>query len=136
MTYPATFSDGTGDVRLAGNVNFTNAGNAPAPPAPPITSGSLPQLSAWSSGTAQTNPAGRAITVALAITGDATNNVATCAIAISPNNSDFTTLATVSLAAAVNNTGAITVATNVPLPSGWSIKLTLSHTTVATSSYY
>ena len=30
MTYPANFSDGTGEIRLAGNVNFTSAATAPA----------------------------------------------------------------------------------------------------------
>ena len=29
MTYPANITDGTGDVRLAGNVNFTDATTAP-----------------------------------------------------------------------------------------------------------
>ncbi len=113
-------------TRIAGTLNDAN----------PITAGTLPQLSAWSSGTAQQNAAGRAVTVVLQITADATNNVATCAIALSPNNSDFTTVGTVSLAAAVNNTGAIAVVTSATVPLGWWIKLTLSHTAVATSSVY
>src|SRR6266436_6022814 len=66
----------------------------------------------------------------------ALNTIASCTIAISPDNVTFTTLATPSLAAAVNNTGAITLATNVPLPQGWYIKLTFSNFTVAASKYY
>jgi hypothetical protein len=101
-----------------------------------IVSGTLPQLGAWASGTAQQNPTSRSIVVPLAVTGDATNNIATCAIAVSPDNVTFTTVATASFAAAVNNTGAIAVPVNVVLPAGWWVKLTLSHTTIATSSYY
>ena len=101
-----------------------------------VTSGTLPNTGAWVSTTAKVNPVARDITVILEIVGDATNNIASCVIAISPNNSDYTTVATPSLAAAVNNTGAITMAACVPLPKGWYIKLTLTHVTVAASIYY
>lgn len=123
-------------VELSGSLTFTDAAMQPQPSAPPIASGALPNTGAWVSGTAKQNPVTRAITVALEIVGDATNNIASCVIAISPDNVTYTTLATPSLAAAVNNTGAITLATNVPLPQGWYIKLTLTHTTVAASFYY
>ena len=135
-SYPAAFVDGAGVDRFVGSVLFTDASDQPAPNGNVITSGTLPALSAWSSGTAQQNPVGRNITVAIEVVGDATNNAATCAIAISPNNSDFTTLGTPSLAAAVNNTGAIKMLSNVQLPQGWYIKLTFSHVTVAASFYY
>lgn len=135
--YPANFENSDGSVRLAGEIEFTSSTNQPTNTANPITSGTLPQLAAWVSGTAQQNPVSRAITVALATTGDATNNAATVAVAISPNNSDYTTLATVSLAAAVNNTGAITLLNNVSVPYGWWIKLTIgAHAAVAQSYYY
>lgn len=101
------------------------------------TSGTLPQMAAWVSGTAQQNPVGYPITVVLAPTGDATNNAATVAVAISPDNTTYTTVATWSLAAGVNNTGAITNIVNQPLPVGWYIKITIgAHATVAQSSYY
>jgi hypothetical protein len=126
-----------GSVRLSGEIEFTSSTNQPVNTANPVTSGTLPAFSAWVSGTSKQNPVSRAITVALAITGDATNNAATVVVAISPNDSDYTTLATVSLAAAVNNTGAITLLNNVQLPYAWYIKLTIgAHASVAASYYY
>jgi hypothetical protein len=115
---------------------YTDSTAQPALSAPPITSGTLPNTGAWVSGTAKVNPVARAITVAVEIVGDATNNVASCVIALSPDNSTFTTLATPSIAAALNNTGAITMAAMVPVPQGWYIKLTLTHVTVAASIYF
>lgn len=135
-TYSAQFSDLFGKVFFGGLLTFNDAAAQPIPAAPPITSGTLPNTGAWVSGTAKVNPVSRQITVAVEVVGDATNNAASCAIAISPDNSTFTTLETLSLAAAVNNTGAITLAANVPLPQGWYIKLTLVRTTVAASFYY
>lgn len=136
-SYPVDLADAaSGVVKLSGTLNFTDSASQPNPSAPPITSGTLPNTGAWVSGTAKVNPVTRAITVAVEAVADATNNVASCAIAISPDNVTFTTLETLSLAAAVNNTGAITLAANVPLPKGWYIKLTLVHTTVAASFYY
>jgi hypothetical protein len=134
-TYNANMENADGTVRLAGQIEFPSTAQ-PVPNAPPITSGTLPNTGAWVSGTAKVNPVARQITVAVEIVGDATNNIASCVIAISPDNSTFTTLATPSLAAAVNNTGAITMGVCVPLPAGWYIKLTLVHTTVAASIYY
>jgi hypothetical protein len=124
------------EVVQSGYLRFTDAATQPVPTAPPITSGTLPNTGAWVSGTAKVNPVARQITVAVEIVGDATNNAASCVIAISPDNSTFTTLATPALAAAVNNTGAVTLAAMVTLPQGWYIKLTLVHVTVAASIYY
>jgi hypothetical protein len=123
-------------VRESGSLVFNDVTNQPPPPAPPITSGALPNTGAWVSGTAKVNPVGRAITVAVEVVADATNNAATCVVAISPDNSTFTTLGTPGWSAAQNNLGAETNLTCVPLPQGWYIKLTLSHTTVAASIYY
>ena len=136
-SYPIDIYNAEGtEVKSSGLVTFTDSTVQPIPPAPPITSGALPNTGAWVSGTAKVNPVSRAITVALELVGAATNTIASCTIAISPDNVTFTTLATPSLAAAVNNTGAITLATNVPLPQGWYIKLTFSNFTVAASKYY
>src|SRR3954469_24908078 len=107
-TYPARLQTLDGIVRESGSLIFNDSTNQPAAPAPPISSGTLPNTGAWVSGTAKVNPVSRAVSVTVEVVGDATNNAATCVIALSPDNSTFTTLATVSLAAAVNNTGAIT----------------------------
>jgi hypothetical protein len=123
-------------VTSSGVVSFTDSTNQPQSGLNVIVSGALPNTGAWVSGTAKINPVSRAITVALELVGAGTNTIASCTIAISPDNSTFTTLATPSLAAAVNNTGVITLATNVPLPQGWYIKLTFANFTVAASKYY
>jgi hypothetical protein len=137
-TYPVDILNPEGtEVKLSGQVNFTSSSNAPIPSANPVTSGTLPQLAAWVSGTAQQNPVTRPITVALAISDDATNNAATVVVAVSPDNTTYTTLATVTLPAAINNLGAETLLNCVPLPVGWYMKLTIgAHATVAQSSYY
>ena len=122
----STFADLNGLSRINGVLTAVD----------PILSGTLPNTGAWVSGTAKVNPASRGVTVAVEVVGDATNNVASCVIALSPDNSTFTTLCTPSLAAAVNNTGAITMGVLVQLPIGWFIKLTLTHVTVAASIYY
>jgi hypothetical protein len=100
-----------------------------------ITSGTLPNTGAWVSGTAKVNPVSRDINVYVELVGAATNTIASCTIALSPDNSTYTTVGTPSLAAAVNNTGAITLLCNVRVPSGWYIKLTFSNFTVAASIY-
>lgn len=135
-SYPARIQTLDGQVRESGTLVFNDATSQPVPSAPPITSGTLPNTGAWVSGTAKVNPVSRQITVAVEIVGDATNNIASCIIALSPDNVTYTTLATPSLAAAVNNTGAITMAAMVTLPQGWYVKLTFSHATVAASLYY
>jgi hypothetical protein len=128
-------------VKDSGVLSFT--GTSPAIPATlnqvspvgTIVSGTLPNTGAWVSGTAKVNPTTRDITVYVEIVGDATNNAASCVIALSPDNSTFTTVGTPSLAAAVNNTGAITQVVPVRLPNGWYLKLTLVRVTVAASIY-
>jgi hypothetical protein len=123
-------------VLQAGSLSFSDSTQQPTPNAPPITSGTLPNTGAWVSGTAKVNPVSRPITVAVEVVMAGTNTIATCVIAISPDNSTFTTLATPGASAAINNTGAFTVASMVPLPQGWYIKLTFANCTVAASIYY
>jgi hypothetical protein len=125
--YSLTFTDAAPAAPVAASA-LTSAGT--------ITSGTLPNTGAWVSGTAKVNPVARQITVFVESVFDATNNVASVVIAISPDNSTFTTVGTPSLAAAVNNTGAVTVLNAVTLPQGWYIKLTLTHAAVAASIYY
>jgi len=68
-------------------------------------------------------------------TGDATNNVSTCTIALSPDNTTYSNVQVISLAAAVNNTGAIAVPITLVLPQGWYMKFTSVHGTVGTLTY-
>lgn len=135
--YNATLTTRDGQKIIAADVIiFDSATAQPSSNTNAVTSGTLPQMAVWVSGTAQQNPVSYPITVVLSPTGDATNNVATVAVALSPDNTTFTTVSTWSLAAAVNNTGAITTTVAVPVPTSWYIKVTLVHSTVAQSSYY
>lgn len=135
-TYPAIFVDSAGIDRFVGNVLFTSSADQPAQNGNPIASGTLPDTSAWVSGTAKVNPVSRNITVAVEVVTDGTANAATCAIEISPNDSDYTAIGTPGVSSAVNTVGAVTLVSCVPLPQGWYIKLTLSHATVAASYYW
>lgn len=101
-----------------------------------ITSGALPNTGVWVSGTAKVNPVARQITVAVEIITDGTANAATCTIAVSPDNTTFTTIATPGASVGVNTAGAVTLLASVTLPAGWYIKLTFSRATVAASVYY
>ena len=141
-TYPARIVHSDGTVVSDGSIIYDTSSNQPAPPTNPTTSGTLSSLSAWVSGTAKQNPTtaagpARAVTVALAPTGDASNNAATVLVALSPDNTTYTTLTTWSVAAAINNLGAFTDLVEVQVPAGWWIKLTIgAHATVAQSVWY
>ena len=91
-----------------------------------ITSGALPTVQLVSGAGAQVSTA-RDVDTYTVWTGDATNNVASCAVAISPDNTTYTTIYTLSLAAAVNNTGAIALLAFARVPAGWYLKLTSVH---------
>ncbi len=133
--YAANMENADGTVRLAGEIEFTGTAQ-PVPNAPPITAGTLPNTGAWVSATAKVNPVARQITVNVEIVLAGTNTIATCVVAISPDNSTFTTLGTPGASAAINNTGAFTMLVPVTLPNGWDIKLTFANCTVAASIYY
>lgn len=166
-SYPVDLLNPEGtEVRSSGLVTFTDSTNQPAPggtnqatvpaatavtsaprisqltSALTITSGTLPNTGAWVSGTAKQNPTtvttpARQVTINVVVAGDATNNIATCLIAVSPDNSTYTTVATVSIAAALNNLGALAVLNPVNLPAAWYIKLTIgANATVAASIWY
>ena len=124
-------SDGSQVVRQ-GELNYTDSNpltpaalNATSPVGT-IVSGALPTVTLTSTTGAQVSTA-RDVTLYVPLTGDATNNAATCAIALSPDNTTYTTVGTVSLAAAVNNTGAVVLVESVRVPAGWYVKLTTSH---------
>ena len=91
-----------------------------------ITAGALPTVQLVSGAGAQVSLT-RDVDTYTVWTGDATNNIASCAVAISPDNVTYTTLYTLSLAAAVNNTGAIALLAFARVPAGWYLKLTSVH---------
>jgi hypothetical protein len=132
--YSLTFTDTAPAAPVAANT-LTSAGT--------ITSGTLPNTGAWVSATAKQNPTtvtvpARDVTVNVEVTSDGTNNAGTCAIAISPDNSTYTTVGTVAVPAAINNLGVVVEVVPVSLPKDWYIKLTFTATriTVAASIYY
>jgi hypothetical protein len=138
-TYPVDILNPEGtDVIQSGQLNFTSLTNQPVGSANAITSGTLPNMGAWVSGTAKVNPVARPVTVNVEVTSDGTNNAGTCAIAISPDDSTYTTIGTVAVPAAINNLGVLVKVVPVNLPNGWYIKLTFTATriTVAASKYY
>lgn len=102
-----------------------------------VTSGALPNTGAWASGTAKVNPVTRQITVNVEVVFDGTANAATVVIAISSDDSTYTTVGTPGVSAAINTVGGLTMLCPVTLPAGWYIKLTIAtHAAVAASIYY
>jgi hypothetical protein len=130
------------EVKASGSLTFTGAATVvPATlnqvsPVGTITSGTLPNLGAWVSTTAKVNPVARDITAYVEVTSDGTNNAGTCAIAISPDNSTYTTVGTVSVPAAINNLGVVVEVVPVRLPNGWYIKLTFTATRITVAASY
>jgi len=133
-TYPANVEDGSGEVRIEGFVEFADSSNQPQPASNPITSGSLPTQSI-SSGTAFQPSATNAQTLAIAATYDASSADATCKIELSPDNSTFTTLATVTIPHATVPASGLILLHVVPVPQAWYCKVTLTHVTVTAVKY-
>lgn len=101
-----------------------------------ITSGTLPNLGSWVSGTGIVNPVTRQISVVVAMVSSGTAATATNAIAVSPDNTTYTTVGTQTVSTAVNTVGALQLVTSVTVPAGWYIKCTFANATVAASIYY
>jgi hypothetical protein len=101
----------------------------------PVTSGALPTV-ALSSGVAGQVSTTRNASLVVPFTGDATNNAATLKIELSPDNSTFSTLDTLSIAAALNTIGALNVPVSLTVPTAWYVKLTAVHGTIGTGTYY
>src|SRR5437867_4899673 len=122
--FSLTFTDTAPAAPVAAN-ELTSAGT--------ITSGALPTTGAWVSGTAKQNPTtvttpARDVTVFVEVTSDGTNNAGTCAIAISPDDTTYTTVGTVSIPAAINNLAAIVEVVPVRVPKDRkSTRLNSSH---------
>lgn len=121
----AHFLDDNGSDRLDGTLITYN----------PIVSGALPTVSP-SSGTALQISTGRNVTLALALTYDASAADATCKVELSPDNSTFSTLATTKIPNASNPANGEVQLVNVPVPAGWWVKLTVTHVTITSATYY
>ncbi len=139
-TYPAEFRDSSGLDRFNGSLVFTGATPATpgslnqVSPVGTITSGALPTITVVS-GTQQQVSTTRDADLYLTLIGSATSAIASATIQLSPDNSTFSTVYSVSLAAAVNNTGAIQIPAVVRVPAGWYVKITLSNMTLGNSNY-
>lgn len=141
-TYAATIQAGgsNGQVVSQGAITFTDS--APSQPAAlnqlspvgTITSGSLPTVQLVSGNGVQILTS-RDVESYTAVTGDATNNVASVTVALSPDNTTYSTILVPSLAAAVNNTGAIALSVTVRVPAGWYIKMTAVHMALGVTTY-
>jgi len=101
----------------------------------PITSGALPTAT-LSSGTGAQISATRDTRVGILYTLDATNNIATVKLELSPDGTTYSSLGTMSFAAAVNNTGAIAQLLTFGVPAGWYVKVTVVHATITSTTYY
>jgi hypothetical protein len=137
-----SFTDLNNETRFVGTL-ATVGTIGPTDPAPlnatspvgTITSGALPTVSP-SSGTALQVSTARDVTLALALTYDASAADATCKVELSPNNSDFSTLATTKIPNATNPANGEVQLVSVRVPAAWWVKLTLSHVTVTSAVYY
>lgn len=114
---------------------FTVLATSPAWATTAITSGALPTATLSSATGAQLSTA-RDVDSATPITYDGTLNVGSVAVALSPDNSTYSTLYTESLAAAVNNVGAIVLPVNLHVPKSWYVKLTVVHASIGTTTYW
>jgi hypothetical protein len=61
---------------------------------------------------------------------------ATCKVELSPDNSTFSTLATTKIPNATNPANGEVQLVSVRVPAAWWVKLTLSHVTVTSATYY
>lgn len=133
-SYPADMIDGNGFVSKGATIQFLSSTNQPQPAGNAQTSGALATTTV-SSGTGKQNPAATQVTVYGVVTFDATNNVATLTVALSPDNTTYSNVQVYSLAAAVNTVGAQTQPIVLVLPQGWYMKFTAVHCTVGTLTY-
>lgn len=67
-------------------------------------------------------------------TTDGTNNLATLKVELSPDDTTYSTLTTLSVAAALNLVGALTSLLSLKVPFNWYVRLTASHCTVGTAT--
>lgn len=132
--FPIQILDANGDATAGEVLSFLDSGSQPQPGSNPVTSGALATTTV-SSGTGKQNPGTAQVTMYGVWTADATNNVATLTVALSPDNTTYSNVQVYSLAAAVNTVGAIALPIVLVLPKGWYMKFTSVHGTVGTLTY-
>lgn len=141
-SYPVTIQagDSNGQVVYQGAMTFT--GSAPSQPAAlnqlspvgTITSGALPTVQLVS-GTGVQIVTTRDCETYTTVTGDATNNVASVTVALSPDNVTYSTIIVPSIAAALNTSGALGIPVTVRVPAGWYLKMTAVHASLGVTTY-
>jgi hypothetical protein len=99
-----------------------------------IVSGALPTVQLVTATGAQVSTTRDVDTYTL-LTSSGTNAIATCTVALSPDNSTYSTICVPALAAAVNNVGAVAIPLSVRVPAGWYIKLTSTLFTIGVTTY-
>lgn len=134
IAYSAVIVDANGQETKGNTIQFEDSVLQPQPASNPVTSGALSTKTFTSTTGAQVS-ATQQVTLYIVVTGDATNNVGTCVVALSPDNTTYSTVQTISLAAAVNNLGAIGLPVTLVVPLGWYVKFTTTHTTLGTATY-
>lgn len=132
--------DSNGQVVYQGALTF----NGSAPTSPPalnqlspvgtITSGALPTVQLVSTTAAQVLTT-RDVETFTVVTSDASNNAAQVVVALSADNSTFSTILTPAIAAAINNLGAVAWAITVRVPAAWFIKMTTTHATLGVTTF-
>ena len=132
--YTAQIENANGEVSQGNLIQFDDSVNQPVPNVNPVTSGALATTTV-SSGTGKQILAGQTVTLYGVWTADASNNVASCTVALSPDNTTYSNVQVLSLAAAVNNTGAIALPLVLVVPAGWYVKFTSVHGSVGTLTY-
>ena len=133
--YPAEFIDQSGTERYLGSLEFTSDANQPQIQNP-IASGALPTTTAFSSGTGKQILTTRDVTLCVPLTFDASAADATCTVAISPDNSTYSTLGIETIPTATNPVNGEIHVLILRVPAGWYVKLTASHVTFGTGTYY
>lgn len=136
ITGPANGVSVTGSV--LGVIAATAGGNAPRlnqlSPLFSTTSGALSTVQLVSGTGAQVST-GRDVETYTPFTTDASNNLASCTVALSADDTTYSTLFVVTQAAALNNLGLLILPITVRVPAGWFLKMTAVHGTIGASTY-
>ena len=132
--YGADVINANGQVQEGATIQFLDSIVQPVSNVNPQTSGALATTTVVS-GTGKAILAGQSVTLYGCFTSDATNNVSTCTVALSPDNTTYSTVLPLSVAAALNNLGAITLPISLVVPAGWYVKFTSVHGAIGTLTY-
>lgn len=135
QTYNANIDDTTGGVRIEGQVVFTDANPLiPAPlnatsPAGTVVSGALATQQLVSTTGAQINTT-RDTNTYTAVTYDNSGSDATLKVELSPDNTTYSTLATITWKTFTGAVAANIAMLPIRVPAGWYIKLTTTNATL------